>query len=381
MGKQIQNKQKKLIEKKEFNPIIFLMSLGAGGISIGFWIFLNYGLNHGKGLVTSTQVHNIAETLFQKIFYSSLEIGAIIFAIIHFVTLFYFLKHFFIWKKTKNYLNYMNNPLINNGIMAMFLAIDMAFNIAFSIGNHFIIQNGPLFQTIMLPALIGWGIVYLITMSFSLKILKTAFTKNFDMNKIHFGFMVHPFALAMLAVTGNGIAAFSKTPIIANTAFFLSLMPLMVAILLTIVKIVTMFQNHFKNNLPSRNFLPSTFIIMPTIMLIFLSFFRMGHYFEHIFKVDIGITYYIFNTIIPFAFLTWYGIFGLVLIKDYFKNFKEFNITQWGFICPLVAYVVIGSIVNKVWLGVSTILSILLTIIIIFTASLYFKLMYRQITQ
>lgn len=364
---------------KNFNPVIFLMSLGAGGLSIGFWVFLNYAIEHGKGLVTTTQVHQAAETLFQKIFYTTLEVMAVIFALIHVISLFYLMKKFFVWRKTAEYTKYMNDPLKNNGIMAMFLAIDMFFNIAFAIGNHFVLQNGPLFQPVMAPALAGWTVVYLFTMGTSMRILKTSFTKEFDMKKIHFGFMTHPFALAMLAVTGYGIAAFAKTPAIANIAFFLAMAPLLVAILLTIVKVITMFQHHLKNNLPDRNFLPSTFIVMPTIMLIFLSFFRMGHYFEHIFGYHVAETFYIFTTVVPFVFLTWYGIFGLTLIKGHYKDFKKFDVSQWGFICPLVAYSVIGTIANAMWLGGYMPGFYLIIGIVFLTSILYLKLLIRQI--
>lgn len=379
----VENKKKENNKKNNngmFNPVLFLMSLGAGGLSIGSWIYLNYGLEHGKGLVTFNQVHTIAQTTFQKIFYSSLEIMAVIFAIIHFVTLFYILKKYFAWKKTDEYQKYANDPLRNNGLMAIFLTLDMSLNIMFSIGNHFIIQNGSIFQTIMLPALIAWGLLYGFAMVTSLKILKIAFTTEFDMEKIHFGFMLHPFALSMIAVTGMGIAAFSKVPYVANTAFFLALMPLMTAILLTLVKTITIFQHHFKNNLPSRNFLPSTFIIMPTIMLISLSFFRAGHYLEHIHAIEISQLYYIMTTVVPFAFLFWYGLFGLMLISDYFKNFGEYDLTQWGFICPLAAFIVIGTIANNVWLGVFWPLSAVFVVLTLFSAGLYFRLLFKHIS-
>lgn len=377
MNKTTKHTQTKTNEN--FNPLSFLMSLGAGGLAIGFWIYLNYGLQHGKGLVTTTQIHQLAQTLSQKILYTTLETMAIIFATIHIITLIHFLKKYYHWKKTQNYTNFIQNPLKNNTIMTLFLALDMTFNLAFALGNHFILQNGIWFQKIMLPALLAWTIFYIFAMKTSLQILKTSLTTKFDTTKIHFGFMIHPFTLAMIAVTGNGISAFSKNPLIANTAFFLALIPLLLAILLTTIKFITSIHNHIKNGTPERNLIPSTFIIMPTIMLIFLSFFRIGHYFDHILNITFQKSYYILATTIPFAFMTWYAIFGLTLTKNYYKTFKQYNITQWGFICPLVAYIVIGTITNKIWLNTNPILSAILITFTFTTATIYLYLLKQHI--
>jgi len=371
----------KIIKKsKSFDPIMFLMSLGAGGLSIGLWAFFMFTFKHGKGLFNHDQLSQVITSNFQKYLFFSTEVLIIIMAIVHLVTITYLLIKYFKWLKTKDYKNYISDPLRNNGIMTVFLTITMTFNVIFAIGNHFIFKNGPLFQPIMGPALIGYFILYIFTMGTSIKILKIAFTNTFDFNKIHFGFMMHPFALSMLAVTGFGISAFSKNYIISSIAFFLAFAPWLVAILLTLIKIVTMFQHHFKNNLPDRNFLPSTLIVMPTIMLIFLSLTRIGHYLHNNLKgVEIGPAYYAIVTIIPFVFLFWYGLFSLTLIKDYFKTYKKFNVTQWGFICPIAAFNVIGFAMNKYWLGGVLPFGYILLTFVFFGIIVYFDLFFKQV--
>ncbi|NCC71714.1 hypothetical protein EOM09_09150, partial [bacterium] len=325
-----------------------------------------FTIPHGDGLINTNQVHIDGINQFQNLFYYGIEFLAITLALIHIISLIYLLKKFFIWRKTKDYQDFLGNPMKNSAIMGIFLTIDMTFNVIFALGNHFFLKNGPYFQLIMGPALISWIILFLFAMFFSMKILKLSFTKEFNMDKMHFGFMIHPFALAMIAVTGFGIAAFSNNFAIASIAFFLSLLPLLSAILLTVIKIVTMFQHHMKNNLPDRNFLPSTLIVMPVIMLIFMSFYRIGHYLHNSLNIHISESYFIMITIIPFAFLTWYGIFALSLIKDYFKNFKDFDVSQWGFICPIAAFTVIGFFVSKLWLSVWMPLSYFLLIMVLF---------------
>jgi hypothetical protein len=45
-------------------------------------------------------------------------------------------------------------------------------------------------------------------------------------------------------------------------------------------------------------------------------------------------------------------LFGLALLSDYLKNhfFKEFHVTQWGLICPIVAFAVLGSFVYSTFI-------------------------------
>jgi hypothetical protein len=193
--------------------------------------------------------------------------------------------------------------------------------------------------------MIFWSILFILILYTEIKLLSISFTKGFDIEKIHFGWLLHPFLLGMLSTVGTGIAAMSKDSSIANTAAFLSMIAISMGLFLFLVKLVVLFKSHFtKKGLPEKQFLPSFLIVIPNITLFAISLFRLGHYLEahHGFHID----YYFYIIIgISFAFEIWYMFFGLFLLKDYFKqhHFKEFYVTQWGFICPLVAFVVLGS--------------------------------------
>ena len=366
------------IKTKEFNPILFLMSLGSGGLSIAFWAFINFTIDHGKGLIKYSQVHSGILNAEQSLLYSFLELCMIIFVLIHLVTLVILLFSFFKWKSTKSYKIYMDNPLTNNGIMAMFLAINMTLNIFFMIGNYFLTPISNNFQAMMFPGLIIWLILYLFIMRMSITILKKAFTTHFDIDKMHFGFLLHPFALAMLAVTGTAIAGMANNSLIAHTAFFLTLVVQLPGILLLSIKLISMFQHHFKNSMPDVEFLPSTFLVMPTVMLFGITFIRIGHYLHHQFDVTISNMYYALIAVSVFAFMTWYLLFGIILLKDYFKNHFKFHVTQWSFVCPLVAYSVIGIQVYAFWVQTSIIFYYILIILII-TSIFYIFTLIRQI--
>ena len=62
--------------KKDFNPLIFLASLGAGGVAVSAFIIIQYGIFTGKGLATFSQITQTPLSI-------SMEIIMVIFSAIH----------------------------------------------------------------------------------------------------------------------------------------------------------------------------------------------------------------------------------------------------------------------------------------------------------
>ncbi|MBW1792739.1 MAG: hypothetical protein JRJ14_10900 [Deltaproteobacteria bacterium] len=90
--------------------------------------------------------------------------------------------------------------------------------------------------------------------------------------------------------------------------------------------------------------------------------------------------------------MTWYMILGLFLLRDYFKNYlfskSYFDESQWGLICPMVAYAVLSTFVYKhgmaytLTMGVT--LSFMILDVIVLTTMIvrqYAKIQREDITQ
>lgn len=106
-----------------------------------------------------------------------------------------------------------------------------------------------------------------------------------------------------------------------------------------------------EKTLPEKYFLPSFLNIIPTITLLSITFFRLGHYLEGNFGYHVDHFFTIIITV-GFVFETWYLLFGLNILFQYFKNHhfeKDHYPTQWGLICPFVAYAVLGSFTYSVF--------------------------------
>ncbi len=364
--------------KKEFSPLIFLASLGAGGLSVAFFALINYTFDHGKGLVNFAQTHN-SMAGFTEGLYSLLELGMIGFAIIHFVLSIIFLPQLIKWIKSSSYKKFVENPLVNVGILAPFISLAMTMNVLLASVRYFVPSLYNNLQSLMIPGLIVWIVLWFFTMRMAIKLLKISFIKGFDISKIYFGWLLYPFALGMLSVTGAGIAAMSQAPMPAHIAFFMLLISGTMGIFLMMVKLNAIFKNHFAlEGLPDKQFLPSLLIIVPNITLYAIIAFRIGHYLHNHFNAQLNV-YYMIVMVTAFAFETWYMIFGLSLLQDYFKkHFKgEFHVSQWGLVCPFVAYVVLGSFVYILFWQ-NAIMFWFLMLVVFFTTVLFLGLLRKN---
>lgn len=340
------------MNEKKFTPLVFLASLGAGGISVIPFAFLQYTQHTGKGLISYAQLGHGALPLGSEILLRSLEGVMILFTLLHFGLTFTFLRGLIRWARSSEYAPFMRNPLTNAGILAPFISIAMSMNVMIGPVRFFVPWMAANLQTMMLPALLVWSLIWIALMRMEIRLLKTTFEQDFDVNQINFGWLLHPFALGMVTVTGTGIAAMSQTPAVAHTAAFMSLVSGTMGFFLLSVKLTAVFKSHFAaTGLPAKQFMPSLLIVVPNVTLYAISAFRMGHYLEHQFGMHLpGYSFAVIT--LAFAFETWYMAFGLSLMRDYFRRHfirREFYVTQWGLICPFVAYAVLAAFFFKLF--------------------------------
>jgi hypothetical protein len=370
----------KILSKENFNPLIFLMSLGAGGISVIPFAFLQYTFEHPAGLVQYVHIDHGALSLEQMILFRGLELMMVLFAAIHLILSAIMLPKLISWIRSPRYHELMADPLKNAAIVAPFISAIMTMNVFIGPVRFFVPWFADNLQMFMLPALIFWAGLWVWLLKVEFKLLKSTFEKSFDVNKISFGWLLHPFALGMLTVTGTGIAAMSKDVGVAHTAAFMSIISGSMGFFLLLVKLNAIFKSHFaQTSLPDKQFMPSFLIVIPNITLYAISVYRLGHYFDVQFDAHLHALVVVFMTL-AFAFETWYMMFGLSMMSDYFKKHffnKEFYITQWGLVCPFVAYAVLASFVFATFLT-SPVFYGLAIVFAIISAVLFFVLFNRQ---
>lgn len=368
------------MKNKKFNPLVFLASLGAGGIAVLPFVLMQYTVEHGPGLITRAQLWAKQMTGIETAYYTALEGIMIGFAALHFILLFWYGAKIVGWFKSQDFRDLVNDPLRNSTLMAPFITIMMTMNLFIGPIRYFLPVMSENFQAMMAPAFGFWLIIFTATLLTEVYLLGISFKRGFDINKIHFGWLLHPFALGMLSTVGSGIAAMAKSPTIANHAAFLTMIAFSMGVFLLVVKLVMIFKSHFeKDGLAEKNFLPSFLIVIPNVTLFAITAFRLGHFLEHHHGMHLDWYFYIVIGV-SFAFEVWYMLFGLSLLYRYFRqhHFREYFVAQWGLICPFVAFVVLGAFAFKEVLP-SPLLYGVFVVTIVATITFYIELLYKHI--
>ncbi len=362
----------------KFSPMMFLASLGAGGIAVSFFAIINYTVKHGGGLIKFSQTHE-SVTGFMKIVYGILESGMAIFSALHIVLTVVFIKKLIAWLETDEFKNMIGDPLANSALLAPFVSIAMTMNVFLAAVRYFIPGMADNLQSLMLPGLVTWAVIWVSLLFVEIKLLKISFVNGFDINKIHFGWLMHPFALGMVTVTGSGIAALAQDKAIADIAAFMVLVTGSMGFFLFLVKLFALFKSHFgQDGLPDKKFLPSLLIVVPNITIYAITLFRFGHYLEKHQGAHLK-AFFMVVMVTSFAFQTWYMLFGLALLRDYFKRHltKEFHVSQWGLVCPFVAYSVLGAFVYATFFP-NIVLFWMITVVAFIAVFLFLFLLKRQ---
>ncbi len=328
------------MSNRSFNPMTFLSALGAGGIAVAPFGFFQYAVKHPNGLVLREHLNHGNLPVSTEILYSSLEAVMVIFAILHFALMGWLGIKLFNWIREGGHREMIKNPVANSVVLTPILALSMTFNLFIGTIRFFSPVIHENLQSLMLPAFVAWvGVLFLLTWLVN-KLLKSAFLNEFDINQIHFGWMLYPFTIAMHAVVGTGIAAMAKDPQVAGAAAILTAGELAVAGFLFLLKLFAVFQSHYtRAGLPSKQFLPGILGVVPVLTLFGISGYRLAHYLHAQHGVHSEWMGMVALTV-TFGFQVWYLIFALNLMSQYLKRdfFKsEYYVQQWALVCPFVA--------------------------------------------
>lgn len=360
----------------KFNPLMFLMALGSGGVSVALFTYLQYVLNTSKssGLVNITNFD-------QSLWYINLIQGSmILFSVLHFVLMAFVSFSFVKFIISGEFKKLLENPLTNSPIMASVVSLTMSFNVIVAVVRYFVPGVYNNLESFMLPALIGISAVLVVGLTLEFYILKKAMVEKFDLSKMNFGWLLQGFAMVMIAVTASGIAALSENKEVGSYAGFVSILALTFGMFLLFLKVPSLFKVQLDNEgLPDRKFLPSTLIIVPITTLMSITIFRLSHLLNHLYDAKILELMGKIAILIGFAIETWFLLFGIYLLADYFKSHlhKEVHISQFGLICPFVAYPVLGAFVYK-FFGQNELLKYVIIAFLIFSALLFIYIFARQ---
>ncbi|WP_072680728.1 hypothetical protein [Arcobacter sp. LA11] len=339
-----------MILREKFNPMCFLSSLGAGGLSVSFFMYLMFLVPH-KGTPMATFNHIFPElmkgTWLSFVIAFSL-VFIIAFAFFHFKLLIWNTKQFNMYKKTEAYKTLVNsNAEIT--LMTIPLTYAMTINVCFVLGAVFVPNLWSIVEYMFPFALLGFLVAgyfaLKITFEYFSRLLTTGdfdFTKNNNLSQ-----MISIFALSMIAVGFAAPGAMSHNLTINAIGIFGALFFGSFAMLLLIIKITMGFKNMFEQGV-ALEASPSLWIIIPILTLLGIMMVRVSFGLDHNFDSVMSKSSLFTLTSVILSIQIIFGILGYKVMKTngYFEKYIEDENTKssvsFALICPGVAFMVFG---------------------------------------
>ncbi|RXK07892.1 TsoY family (seleno)protein [Halarcobacter bivalviorum] len=336
--------------REKFNPMCFLASLGSGGLSVSFFMYLMFLVPH-KDTPMATFNHIFPELIkgtWLSFIIALALFGIILFSFFHFKLLIWNTKQFNLYKKSENYKTLItSNAEIT--LMTIPLTYAMTINVCFVLGAVFVPNLWSIVEYMFPFALLG----FVIAGYYALKIIFTYFSRllvkgEFDFTKNNnLSQMISIFALSMVSVGFAAPGAMSHNIVINALGIFGAIFFGSFAILLLIIKITMGFKNMFEQGI-SLEASPSLWIILPILTLLGIMMIRVSFGLDHNFDSNMSKSslFTLTSTILSIQII--FGILGYKVMKmnRYFETFVEEEKTRssvsFALICPGVAFFVFG---------------------------------------
>ena len=335
--------------RDNYSPMYFLSALGAGGLSVSFFMYLMFLVPH-KGVPMTT--FDFAFPALLKGDWLSFVIAfslvfILAFAFLHFKLLIWNIKQYKMFKLTDKY----KKMLTSNAevtIMALPLTFAMTINVCFVLGALLVPGLWDVVEYLFPFALIGFAVVGY----FALKIFMEYFTRllttgDFDFtNNNNLSQMVSIFAFAMIGVGFAAPGAMSQNIEMNAIGIFGAIFFMSISILLVVLKLVLGFKNMFEHGIAIEAS-PSLWILIPILTLIGITFIRINFGLDHHFDQTLAKSSLFTLTSTFLALQLIFGILGYKVMKtigyfeDYIEGDKKSPVS-FALICPGVAFMVFG---------------------------------------
>ena len=338
-----------MILREKFSPMCFLASLGAGGLSVSFFMYLMFLVPHPN---TPMATYDFIMPALIKGDWLSFVVAfslvfIIAFAFLHFKLLIWNTKQYNLYKKTASYQELINsNSQIT--LMTIPLTFAMTINVCFVLGAVFVPGLWGIVEFLFPFALLG----FIVVGYFALKIFFEYFSRllikgDFDFSKNNnLSQMISIFALSMVAVGFAAPGAMSHNLVINSIGIFGALFFAALAMLLMLIKLTIGFKNMFEKGL-GLEAAPSVWILIPILTLLGITFIRVSFGLEHNYATPLAkSSLFVFtSTILSLQII--FGILGYMVMKKmgYFEKYIHSNdksSVSFALICPGVAFFVFG---------------------------------------
>ncbi|SFK13153.1 TsoY family (seleno)protein [Celeribacter neptunius] len=337
-------------------PTYFLASLGAGGLSVTFFMYLMFWVPHpGRSVPVFEDILAAWSTgaLPMRIGIATAVLGIAVFVFLNLKSLIWNLNAYSAFKKTPRFES-LRNSNAESTMLAMPLALAMAVNGLFIAGLVFVPGLWTVVEYLFPLAIIAFAAIGWIALSIIGDFLGRVLAKGgvFDVTAHNsFAQMLPAFALAMIGVGLAAPAAMSTQPWVVGTSLVLSTFFAVASLTYALLALVTAFNSmlHYGTHEEAG---PTLLIVIPIVTILSILFMRQDHGL-HVFEghTDAAGTMMFLARMVSLQVI-FLGL-GLVVLKrqGYFKDFVFGSKTSPGsyaLVCPGVALsVLLQFFVNK----------------------------------
>jgi hypothetical protein len=335
--------------KEKYTPLYFLSSLGAGGLSVSFFMYLMFLVPHkGVPLATFDFVYPVLLNGTWLSFVSAFSIVfVIVFGFLHFKLLLWNIKEYNAFKKTEKY-QILKNTNAEVTLMSVPLTAAMTINVSFVLGAVFVPGLWNIVEYMFPMALIGFAVTGYYAIKIFMEYFSRLITKgnfNFEENN-NLSQMISIFAFTMVAVGFAAPGAMSHTMQINAIGIFGAIFFGAIALLLLAIKLILGFKGMFQYGIGDEA-TPSLWIIIPILTLLGITLIRINFGFDHHFDQPLAHASLFTLTSFIVSLQIIFGILGYIVMKkvNYFENYidgDKKSAVSFALICPGVAFMVFG---------------------------------------
>jgi hypothetical protein len=340
--------------QEKYNPMYHLAALGSGGLSISFFLYLNFLLPHESGIISFDQLWPIltGEPSLRMLWVGLCLAITLILLATHFALMVWNTREFSLYKKTAAYAQ-LKNSSAEISLMVVPLTMAMTVNACFVSGSLLIPGLWEYIEYLFPLAMLA----FLVIGFYGMHILGNYFTRmllhkgyDFEQNN-SLAPMISIFALSMIAVGLAAPVAMSHTKETIAIAFALSSFFATSAALLMFVMLVIGFSTMLTHGIrPAAA--PSLWLMIPITTLLGITFMRTTHGLHEYFGAHATPADHFVVLMALFSVQVMFGLLGFHVLKkiNYFKEYihgDKCQATTFALVCPGVAFPVFGLFVIK----------------------------------
>lgn len=336
--------------KENYTPIYFLASLGAGGLTVSFFVYFMFMVDHPNTPVATFNFIYPVLTGGNPLISALIVIAyaaMIFFFYLHIRLLIWNISEYKEFKKTTKY-HEMKNSHQAVSFMAIPLTLAMTVNCSFA----FFAATVPNLWTIVEYMFPGAILAFLAIGVYAMKIFVEYFSTfmikgEFDYAKNNnLSQMMGIFAFSMISVGFAAPAAMTHIKAVSAISLFLSIFFMVLAVSLSFIKITLGLKSIFRYGI-SKEGSATLWISIPILTILGIAFIRMFFGLSHNWEAHGNISSLFVFTSIVISLQIAFGIIGYVVMKrigyfDTYLNGSEKSAGVYSLICPGVAIFVFG---------------------------------------